>query len=46
MPDMKDMKVEVKDGVATLTGVCKDEACKANCIKAVEAMGIKGEKRS
>lgn len=44
MTEMKDMKVAVKDGVATLTGECADEACKANCVKAVEGMGIKGVK--
>jgi hyperosmotically inducible periplasmic protein len=42
MPDMKDMKVEVKDGVATLSGECKDPDCKAACEKAVT--GIKGVK--
>jgi hyperosmotically inducible periplasmic protein len=35
-------KVEVKDGVATITGECKDEPCKANCEKMVA--GIKGVK--
>jgi hyperosmotically inducible periplasmic protein len=35
-------KVEVKDGVATLTGECKDDACKANCEKLVA--GVKGVK--
>lgn len=25
--------VSVKDGVATLSGECKDDACKANCEK-------------
>ncbi|MEQ1554042.1 MAG: BON domain-containing protein [Ferruginibacter sp.] len=34
--------VSVKDGVATLSGECKDDACKANCEKAVAA--IKGVK--
>jgi hypothetical protein len=34
--------VEVKDGVATITGVCKDDACKANCEKlAAAAKGVK-----
>jgi hyperosmotically inducible periplasmic protein len=32
--------VDVKDGVATITGICKDEACKASCEAA--AKGIKG----
>jgi hyperosmotically inducible periplasmic protein len=35
-------KVEVKDGVATITGECKDDACKASCEKMVA--GIKGVK--
>ncbi len=35
-------KVEVKDGVATLTGECKDDACKAGCEKLVA--GVKGVK--
>jgi hyperosmotically inducible periplasmic protein len=34
--------VSVKDGVATLTGECKDDACKAGCEKLVA--GIKGVK--
>ncbi len=34
--------VEVKDGVATLSGECKDDACKAMCEKTV--LGIKGVK--
>jgi hyperosmotically inducible periplasmic protein len=34
--------VEVKDGVATITGICKDDACKANCEKLVaSAKGVK-----
>ena len=35
-------KVEVKDGVATLTGECKDEMCKMACEKTTAA--IKGVK--
>lgn len=35
-------KVEVKDGVATITGECKDDACKAGCEKLVA--GIKNVK--
>lgn len=31
MSDIKGGAVMVKDGVATLTGECKDEACKAKC---------------
>jgi hyperosmotically inducible periplasmic protein len=34
--------VDVKDGVATITGVCKDDACKAGCEKLVA--GVKGVK--
>ena len=43
MPDMvKGATVEVKDGVATLTGECKDEMCKAECEKAAkETKGVK-----
>jgi hyperosmotically inducible periplasmic protein len=34
--------VDVKEGVATISGVCKDEACKANCEKlAGAAKGVK-----
>jgi hyperosmotically inducible periplasmic protein len=34
--------VEVKDGVATITGMCIDDACKANCEKlAASAKGVK-----
>lgn len=41
-PDMSGVTVSVKDGVATLTGECKDEACKVNCENAVK--GMKGVK--
>ena len=34
--------VDVKDGVATISGVCKDDACKAVCEKLVA--GVKGVK--
>ncbi|MFM2327198.1 MAG: hypothetical protein RIR31_1400, partial [Bacteroidota bacterium] len=34
--------VDVKDGVATISGVCKDDACKAMCEKTIAA--IKGVK--
>jgi metal-dependent amidase/aminoacylase/carboxypeptidase family protein len=34
--------VEVKDGIATISGVCKDDACKAMCEKTIGA--IKGVK--
>jgi hyperosmotically inducible periplasmic protein len=43
-PDMAGMTIDVKDGVATLSGECKDEACKATCLKAVEDLKIKGVK--
>jgi hyperosmotically inducible periplasmic protein len=41
-PSAAGTKVEVKDGVATLSGECKDDACKANCEKI--ASGVKGVK--
>lgn len=41
-PDMIGAIVDVKDGVATLTGECKDESCKADCEKI--AQGVKGVK--
>ncbi len=42
-PDMMGtMVTEVKDGVATISGQCKDDACKAMCEK--EITGIKGVK--
>ncbi len=41
-PMMTGTTVDVKDGVATLTGQCKDDACKAMCEKTVAA--IKGVK--
>ena len=43
MPDMvKGATVEVKNGVATLSGECKDEMCKAECEKAAkEVKGVK-----
>ena len=35
-------KVEVKDGVATISGECKDDACKTACAKMVgEVKGVK-----
>jgi hyperosmotically inducible periplasmic protein len=36
------MMVDVKDGVATLSGECKDEMCKAKCGEIVK--GVKGVK--
>lgn len=43
MPEMvKDATVEVKDGVATLSGECVDGMCKAACEKAAaEVKGVK-----
>jgi len=41
-PDMAGAMVEVKDGVATLTGECKDESCKAGCEKITQ--DVKGVK--
>ncbi len=41
-PMMTNTTVDVKDGVATIGGECKDEACKAMCEKTVA--GIKGVK--
>jgi hypothetical protein len=41
-PDMKRTMVIVKDGVATISGECKDEACKARCEDAVRKVeGVK-----
>ena len=41
-PMMAGAMADVKDGVVTLTGECKDDACKAMCDKAVNA--VKGVK--
>jgi hyperosmotically inducible protein len=43
MPDMiKGATVDVKDGVATLSGECKDDMCKMECEKvAKEVKGVK-----
>ncbi len=41
-PDMANASVDVKDGVATISGECKDETCKADCEKM--AQGVKGVK--
>lgn len=41
-PMMVGTTVDVKDGVATISGECKDDACKVACEKAVT--GIKGVK--
>jgi hyperosmotically inducible periplasmic protein len=40
--DVSGMTVDVKDGVVTIGGVCKDADCKANCEKAAAA--VKGVK--
>lgn len=40
--DMAGTTVTVKDGVATLSGVCKDETCKSKCEEAVKKIeGVK-----
>lgn len=41
-PDMASTAVSVKDGVVTLSGECKDDACKAGCEAAVK--DVKGVK--
>lgn len=43
LPDMiKGSTVDVKDGVATLSGECKDDMCKMECEKAAkEVKGVK-----
>lgn len=41
-PSMSGTTVEVKDGVVTMGGECKDDACKAGCEKIVA--GVKGVK--
>lgn len=41
-PTMTGTTVDVKDGVVTITGECKDEACMAACEKAAAA--VKGVK--
>lgn len=42
MGDMPGMQVSVKDGVATISGVCVDAACKESCENI--AKGVKGVK--
>ena len=40
--DMKNTMVTVNEGVATISGECKDEACKARCEEAVKKVeGVK-----
>jgi hyperosmotically inducible periplasmic protein len=41
-PSMTGTTVDVKDGVVTMGGECKDDACKAGCEKI--AAGVKGVK--
>lgn len=41
-PEMAGTTVEVKDGIATISGTCKDDACKQMCEKEITA--IKGVK--
>ena len=41
-PDMGTVTVDVKDGIATINGVCKDDVCKADCGKiAADEKGVK-----
>ncbi|MEO6230933.1 MAG: BON domain-containing protein [Ferruginibacter sp.] len=41
-PDMSGTMVSVTDGVATISGECKDETCKADCEKLTsEVKGVK-----
>ena len=41
-PDMGTVTVDVKDGIATINGVCKDDVCKADCEKiAADEKGVK-----
>ena len=41
-PDMANASVVVNDGVATIAGECKDDACKADCEKMTqEVKGVK-----
>ena len=42
MPDMEGMTTSVTDGVVTISGECKDEACKASCESVVKS--VKGVK--
>jgi len=41
-PDMTGLTVDVKDGIVTLGGECKDDACKAKCEELAKA--VKGVK--
>ena len=41
-PDMGNVTVDVKDGIATINGVCKDDVSKADCEKiAADEKGVK-----
>jgi hyperosmotically inducible periplasmic protein len=42
MGSMPEMTITVKDGIATISGTCKDDACKASCENI--AKGVKGVK--
>jgi hyperosmotically inducible periplasmic protein len=44
MTDMKGAAVTVKDGVATITGECKDQACSDKCKKGLEDAKVDGVK--
>jgi hyperosmotically inducible periplasmic protein len=44
MGDLKGGSVSVVEGVATITGECKDDACSQKCKAALESAGIKGVK--
>lgn len=42
-PMMSNTMVDVKDGMVTMSGECKDDACKAMCEKTVkDVKGVKG----
>ena len=38
MGEMAGLSAEVKEGVVTLSGTCKDDACKSDCESAVKAI--------
>jgi osmotically-inducible protein OsmY len=44
MTDMKGGSVTVKEGVATITGECADQACMDKCKKGLEDAKVKGVK--